>query len=155
MSNQKKQSKMKRLVLFVAIAIASLTTFGQKGYTDFETVADVLVKTKVSHAKSNDTNTPLELSLYFQNAGTKNVIVRYEVFIKDSNGEMRHSGKKEVRVRPGQKQSGKLSGLTYELIGTNIHDYESGEKQWYFTLLEVKDAETGEVIATSEKTREE
>ena len=146
---------MKRLVLFVAIAIASLTAFGQKDYVDFENIADVLIKTKITHAKSKDASSPLELSLYFQNNGTKNVIVRYEIFIKDSNGEMRHSGKKEKRLNVGQKQVGKISGLNYELIGTNIHDYESGEKQWYFTLLEIKDAETGEVIATSEKTREE
>ena len=68
---------------------------------------------------------------------------------------MRHSGKKEKKLNAGQKQVGKISGLSYELIGTNIDDYASGEKQWYFTLLEIKDAETGEVIATSEKTREE
>jgi len=146
---------MKKLVLFVAVAIASLTALGQKGYTDFDTVANVLVKTKIAHANSKDDSSPLELSLYFQNIGTKNVIVRYEIFIKDGNGEIRHSGKKEKRLNVGQKQMGKISGLNYELIGSNIHDYESGEKQWYFTLLEVKDAETGEVIATSEKTREE
>ena len=155
MSNRKNQSKMKRLILFVAIAIASLTAFGQKDYTDFDTLADVQIKTKIAHAKSKDASSPLELSLFFQNTGTKNVIVRYEIFIKDSNGEMRHSGKKEKRLNAGQKQFGKISGLTYELIGTNIDDYVSGEKQWYFTLLEIKDAETGEVIATSEKTREE
>ena len=155
MSNQRNQSKMKRLVLFVAIAIASLTAFGQKDYTDFDNLADVQIKTKIAHTKSKDASSPLELSLYFQNTGTKNVIVRYEIFIKDSNGEMRHSGKKEKMLNAGQKQVGKISGLSYELIGTNIDDYMSGEKQWYFTLLEIKDAETGEVIATSEKTREE
>lgn len=146
---------MKRLVLFVAVAIASMTAFGQKDYADFDNLADVLIKTKIAHAKSKDANSPLELSLYFQNTGTKNVIVRYEIFIKDSNGEMRHSGKKEKKLNAGQKQVGKISGLSYELIGANINDYASGEKQWYFTLLEIKDAETGEVIATSEKTREE
>lgn len=146
---------MKRLVLLVAVAIASLTAFGQKGYTDFDTVADVLVKTKIGHANSKDDSSPLELSLYFQNIGTKNVIVRYEIFITGSNGEIRHSGKKEVKVKPGQKQAGKISNLAYELIGNSIHDYESGENQWYFSILEVKDADTGEVIATSEKTREE
>lgn len=155
MLNQKKQNNMKRLVLFVAIAIASLTAFAQNGYKDFDTVANVLVKTKMAHANSKDINSPLELSLYFQNIGTRDVVVRYEIFIEDNNGELRHSGKKEIRVRPGHKQAGKLSNLTYELIGTNIHDYESGEYQWYFTTLEVKDAITGEVIATSEKTEEE
>ena len=145
---------MKKFVLFFALAIASLITFGQKGYTDFDTVANVLVKTKIAHANSKDNNSPLELSLYFQNIGTTEVIVRYEIFIVADN-DKRHSGKKEIKVKPGQKQAGKISNLAYELIGTNIHDYESGAKQWYFTILEVKDAATGEVIATSSKTDEE
>ena len=67
---------MKRLVLFVAVAIASLTAFGQKDYADFDNLADVLIKTKIAHAKSKDANSPLELSLYFQNTRTNNVIVR-------------------------------------------------------------------------------
>jgi len=145
---------MKRIILLVAVAIASLTAFGQKGYSDFDTVADVLVKTKVAHANSKDATSPLELSLYFQNIGTKDVIVRYEIFIEDSKGEIRHSGKKEVKVKIGQKQAGKISNLAYELIGTNIDDYVSGENRWYFKTLEVTDAGTGEVIATSNKTED-
>ena len=146
---------MKRLVLFVAIAIASITAFGQKGYTDFDSVANVLIKTKIAHANSKDTNTPLELSLYFQNIGTTDVIVRYQIFIEDNNGDKRHSGKKEVKLKHGQKQFGKISNLTYELFGSSIDAYSSGERKWYFTILEIKDMLTGEVIATSSKVEEE
>lgn len=154
MLNQKIQSNMKRLVFFVAIAIFSMTAFGQKGYSDFDTVADVLVKTKISHANSKDDSSPLELSLYFQNNGTRDVVVRYEIYIENNDGEIRHSGKKEVKLRHGQKQFGKISNLTYTMFGTNIDDYASGERKWYFKILEIKDLVTGEVIATSEKIEE-
>jgi len=145
---------MKKLIIFAVIAFASLTTFAQKDYSDFDTVADVLIRTKIRNASNNDPNSPLELSLYFQNVGTTDVIVRYEIFIEDDNGDKRHTGKKEVKLRKGQKQAGKISNLAYELFGTNKEDYESGERKWYFTLLEVKDMTTGEVIATSNKVKE-
>ncbi len=154
MSNQKIQSKMKRLILFVAVAIASLTAFGQKGFTDFDTVADVLVKSKIAHANSKDDSTPLELSLFLQNIGTRNVIVRYEIYIESSNGELRRSGKKEIKIKPAQKQAGKISGLSYTLPGSSIDDYASGENRWYFTMLDVIDAESGEVIARSSKIKD-
>ena len=40
------------------------------------------------------------------------------------------------------------------MFGTNIDDYASGERKWYFKILEIKDLVTGEVIATSEKIEE-
>lgn len=146
---------MKKLVLLIAIAIVSVSAYCQKGYTDFDTVANVLVKTKVAHANSKDDSSPLELSLFFQNIGTKDIIVSYEIFIESGATEKRHSGHKEIKVKPNQKQAGKISNLAFELIGTDINDYATGEKQWYFGTLEVKDAETGEVIESSKKIREE
>ena len=146
---------MKKLVLLIAIAIVSVSAYCQKGYNDFDTVGNVLVKTKIAHTNSKDANSPLELSLFFQNIGTKEVVVCYELFIESGMKEKRHSGHKEVKVKPNQKQAGKISNLAYELIGTNISDYETGENQWYFGTLEVKDAETGEVIESSKKIREE
>lgn len=145
---------MRKLVLLIAIAIFSIPVFAQKGYTDFDTIANVLVKTKVAHLNSKDATSPLELSLYFQNTGTTDVIVSYEIFIESGMTEKRHSGHKEIKVKPNQKQYGKLSNLAYELIGTDAADYETGEKQWYFTTLEVKDAATGEVLETSKRIRE-
>ena len=115
----------------------------------------MLVKSKIAHANSKDDSSPLELSLYFQNNGTTDVIVRYQIFIEDNNGEKRHSGKKEVKLKHGQKQFGKISGLAYELFGTSIDAYASGERKWYFTILEIKDMYTGELIATSNKVEEE
>ena len=145
---------MKKLLVLAIIATSCLSAFCQKGYSDFDTVANVLVKTKIGHANSKDTSSPLELSLYFQNTGSTDVIVRYQIFIEDNNGDKRHSGKKEVKLKVGQKQAGKISNLAYELFGTNIDDYVSGERKWYFTILEVKDLTTGEVIATSNKVQE-
>ena len=145
---------MKKLLVLVIVATTCLTAYCQKGYSDFDTVADVLVKTKIGHANSKDDNSPLELALSFQNIGTADVIVRYQVFIDDNNGDRRHSGKKEVKLKHGQKQFGKISGLTYELFGSSIDAYVSGERKWYFTILEIKDMYTGEVIATSNKVEE-
>ncbi len=146
---------MRKFVLLIAIAIFSIPVFAQKGYTEFDTIANVLVKTKVAHLNAKDDTSPLELSLYFQNMGTAEVTVSYEVFIENGMTEKRHTGHKEIKVKPNQKQYGKLSNLAYQLIGTNAADYETGEKQWYFTTLEVKDATTGEVIESSKKIREE
>ena len=81
--------------------------------------------------------------------------MRYQIFIEDNNGEKRHSGKKEVKLKHGQKQFGKISGLTYELFGSSIDAYASGERKWYFTILEIKDMYTGELIATSDKVVDE
>lgn len=142
---------MKKLLVLVIVATTCLSAFCQKGYSDFDSVANVLVKAKIAHTNSKDNNSPLELSLYFQNVGATDVIVRYQIFIDDNNGDRRHSGKKEVKLKHGQKQFGKISGLAYELFGTNIDDYVSGERKWYFTILEIKDMYTGEVIATSDK----
>ncbi len=148
-------NNMKRLVLLVAIAIASITVFGQKGYADFETLADVQIKTKLAHSNSKDASSPIELSLFFQNTGTTEVVVCYELYIEDEeSGEIRHSGHKEIKVKPGQKQAGKISNLAYELLGKNIEDYTNGNKRWYFKSLLVKNFATGEVIATSSKTEE-
>ncbi|MBO4613911.1 MAG: hypothetical protein J5709_02205 [Bacteroidales bacterium] len=146
---------MKKLVLIIAIAIASLAAFGQNGYVDFETLGDIQIKTKLAHAKAKDASSPIELSLFFQNTGTTEVIVCYELYIEDEeSGEIRHSGHKKIKVRPGQKQMGKISNLTYELVGTKIEDYTNGKKRWYFKSLQIKDAVTDEVIATSSKTEE-
>ena len=152
---KERPSNMKKLVLLVAIAIASITAFGQKDYTDFETLADIQIKTKLAHSKAKDASSPIELSLFFQNTGTTEVIVCYELYIEDEeSGEIRHSGHKKITVRPGQKQFGKISNLTYELMGKNIDDYSNGNKRWYFKSLQVKNSATGEVIATSSKTEE-
>ena len=145
---------MKKLLVLVIVATTCLTAFCQNGYSDYDTVANVLVKTKITHTNNKDANSPLELALYFQNIGTTDVIVRYQIFIEDNNGDKRHSGKKEVKLKHGQKQFGKISGLSYELFGTSIGAYENGERKWYFTILEVKDMITGELIATSNKTEE-
>lgn len=141
--------------LLVIVATTCLSAFCQKGYSDFDSVANVLIKTKIAHANSKDDSSPLELSLYFQNNGNADVIVRYQIFIEDNNGEKRHSGKKEVKLKHGQKQFGKISGLTYELFGSSIDAYASGERKWYFTILEIKDMYTGELIATSDKVVDE
>lgn len=146
---------MKKLLVLVIVATTCLSAFCQKGYSDFDSVANVLIKTKIAHANSKDDSSPLELSLYFQNNGTADVIVRYQIFIEDNNGEKRHSGKKEVKLKHGQKQFGKISGLTYELFGSSIDAYASGERKWYFTILEIKDMYTGELIATSDKVIDE
>ena len=146
---------MKKLLVLVIVATTCLSAFCQKGYSDFDSVANVLIKTKIAHANSKDDSSPLELSLYFQNNGTADVIVRYQIFIEDNNGEKRHSGKKEVKLKHGQKQFGKISGLTYELFGSSIDAYSSGERKWYFTILEIKDMYTGEQIATSNKVVDE
>lgn len=146
---------MKKLLVLVIVATTCITAFCQKGYSDFDTIANVLVKSKIAHANSKDDSSPLELSLYFQNNGTTDVIVRYQIFIEDNNGEKRHSGKKEVKLKHGQKQFGKISNLTYELFGSSIDAYASGERKWYFTILEIKDMYTGELIATSNKVEEE
>ena len=136
---------MKKLLVLVIVATTCLSAFCQKGYSDFDSVANVLIKTKIAHANSKDDSSPLELSLYFQNNGNADVIVRYQIFIEDNNGEKRHSGKKEVKLKHGQKQFGKISGLTYELFGSSIDAYASGERKWYFTILEIKDMYTGEL----------
>ena len=146
---------MKKLLVLVIVATTCLSAFCQKGYSDFDSVANVLIKTKIAHASSKDDSSPLELSLYFQNNGNADVIVRYQIFIEDNNGEKRHSGKKEVKLKHGQKQFGKISGLTYELFGSSIDAYASGERKWYFTILEIKDMYTGELIATSDKVVDE
>ena len=146
---------MKKLLVLVIVATTCLSAFCQKGYSDFDSVANVLIKTKIAHANSKDDSSPLELSLYFQNNGNADVIVRYQIFIEDNNGEKRHSGKKEVKLKHGQKQFGKISGLTYELFGSSIDAYASGERKWYFTILELKDMYTGELIATSDKVVDE
>ncbi|MBR4583816.1 MAG: hypothetical protein IKO34_08425 [Bacteroidales bacterium] len=146
---------MKKLLVLVIVATTCLSAFCQKGYSDFDSVANVLIKTKIAHANSKDDSSPLELSLYFQNNGNADVIVRYQIFIEDNNGEKRHSGKKEVKLKHGQKQFGKISGLTYELFGSSIDAYASGERKWYFTILEIKDMYTGELIATSDKVVDE
>lgn len=146
---------MKKLLVLVIVATTCLSAFCQKGYSDFDSVANVLIKTKIAHANSKDYSSPLELSLYFQNNGNADVIVRYQIFIEDNNGEKRHSGKKEVKLKHGQKQFGKISGLTYELFGSSIDAYASGERKWYFTILEIKDMYTGELIATSDKVVDE
>ena len=146
---------MKKLLVLVIVATTCMSAFCQKGYSDFDSVANVLIKTKIAHANSKDDSSPLELSLYFQNNGTADVIVRYQIFIEDNNGEKRHSGKKEVKLKHGQKQFGKISGLTYELFGSSIDAYSSGERKWYFTILEIKDMYTGELIATSNKVVDE
>ena len=101
---------MKKLLVLVIVATTCLSAFCQKGYSDFDSVANVLIKTKIAHANSKDDSSPLELSLYFQNNGNADVIVRYQIFIEDNNGEKRHSGKKEVKLKHGQKQFGKISG---------------------------------------------
>ncbi|MBO7571390.1 MAG: hypothetical protein J6T48_04460 [Bacteroidales bacterium] len=145
---------MKKLLVLVIVATTCLTAFCQKGYSDFDSVANVLVKTKIAHTSAKDDNSPLELSLYFQNVGSTDVIVRYQIFIEDNNGDKRHSGKKEVKLKHGQKQFGKISNLSYELFGTSINSYADGERKWYFTILEIKDMYTGEVIATSDKVEE-
>ena len=154
MLNQKNQSNMKKLLVLVIVATTCLTAYCQKGYSDFDTIANVLVKTKIAHANSKDNASPLELSLYFQNIGTNDVIVRYQIFIEDNNGDRRHSGKKEVKLKHGQKQFGKISGLSYELFGQDIADYETGARKWYFTILEVKDMYTGELISTSSRVKD-
>ena len=155
LQQMERPSNMKKLVLIVAIAIASFSVFGQNGYTDFETLADIQIKTKLAHSKAKDASSPIELSLFFQNTGTTEAIVCYELYIEDEeSGEIRHSGHKTVKVRPGQKQMGKISNLCYELVGKNIDDYTNGKKRWYFKSLLVKDSATGEVIATSSKTEE-
>lgn len=146
---------MKKLLVLVIVATTCLSAFCQKGYSDFDSVANVLIKTKIAHANSKDDSSPLELSLYFQNNGNADVIVRYQIFIEDNNGEKRHSGKKEVKLKHGQKQFGKISGLTYELFGSSIDAYASGERKWYFTILEIKDMYTGELISTSDKVVDE
>lgn len=146
---------MKKFVLLTAIAIASFTAFGQKGYTEFDTLSNILVKTKLAHANSKDATSPLELSLFFQNTGTTEVFVCYEIYIEDEESdEIRHSGHKEIKVKPGQKQAGKISNLTYQLIGNSADEYTNGSKRWYFKSLQIKDAATGEIIATSSKVEE-
>ncbi len=144
---------MKKIILVIAFVSAVFSVFSQKNYGDFDTVANVVVKTKIAHAKAKDTTSNIELSIFFQNIGTKEIVLSYEIYITDGE-EIRHSGLKTMNIRPQQKQAGKISGLNYTLIGNNIDDYITGAKQWHFTTLEVKDADTGEILGTSKKVRD-
>lgn len=141
---------MKKFAVLIALLTISFMSYCQKGYQDFDSISGVVIKTKIAKVNTKKADSPIELSLYFQNLGTRTIDVLYEIHITDGKN-LRFSGKKTVNIRPNQKQFGKISNLNYELIGLDMGDYEIGAKQWHFTTLEIKDAETGESLGVSSK----